>query len=106
MSYAIVFTPEAEAELTRLYHYIALAASPEVAARFTDAIVRYCDSLRTLPLRGVRRDDIRPGLRITSYRKRLVIAFEVDADQISIIGIFYGGRDYETALQEEEDEAD
>jgi toxin ParE1/3/4 len=30
MSYAVVFTPEAEAQLTDLYRYIAVAASPEV----------------------------------------------------------------------------
>lgn len=28
-----------------------------------------------------------------------MIAFAVDADLVSIIGIFYGGQDYETALQ-------
>ena len=43
-------------------------------------------------MRGTRRDDVRPGLRITSYRKRVVIAFAVDADQVQIIGIFYGGQ--------------
>ncbi len=45
------------------------------------------------------RDDIRPGLRITHYRKRTVIAFEVNADQVAIIGVFHGGQDYEAALQ-------
>jgi plasmid stabilization system protein ParE len=44
-------------------------------------------------------------LRITSYRKRVVIAFDVDADRVNIIGIFYDGQDYETALQEEDEEA-
>jgi toxin ParE1/3/4 len=33
-----------------------------------------------------------------------VIAFNVDADQVSIVGIFYGGQDYETAFQEEKNE--
>jgi hypothetical protein len=28
-----------------------------------------------------------------------VIAFTVDDDQVSIIGVFYGGQDYEAALQ-------
>ena len=35
-------------------------------------------------------------LRITNYKKRAVIAFAVDAELVSIIGIFYGGQDYET----------
>ena len=51
------------------------------------------------------RDDARPGLRITHYRKRAVIAFDVDADLVSIIGVFYGGQDYETILQEASDDS-
>jgi toxin ParE1/3/4 len=103
-AYTVIFTPESEAQLTELYRYIATATSPEVAARYTDSIVTYCESLQSLPHRGIERDDIRPGLRITSYRKRVVIAFEVDADQVAILGVFYGGQDYETSFQEEKDE--
>lgn len=64
-----------------LYGYIAEAASANIAARYTEAIVNYCESLCTFPHRGTMRDDVRPGLRITNYKKRAVIAFEVDAEQ-------------------------
>ncbi len=50
------------------------------------------------------RDDVRPGLRIANYKKRAVIAFDVDAEQVSILGIFYGGQDYESILQDESEE--
>lgn len=53
------------------------------------------------PLRGTQRDDLRPGLRITNYKGRTLIAFDVNAQQVSIIGLFYGGQDYETALQDD-----
>jgi plasmid stabilization system protein ParE len=102
MPYTIVFTPEAETQLTELYGYIAAEASPDIAARFTDGIVTYCESLSTLPLRGVKRDDVRLGIRITNYRGRVVVAFEVDADRVHIIGIFYRGQDYEAALLDDE----
>jgi toxin ParE1/3/4 len=95
----VVFTPEADEQLVALYRYIASAASPEIAARYTDAIVTYCEGLGTLPYRGVQRDDIRPGLRVTNYRKRTVIAFTVEVERVSIIGVFYGGQDYGAALQ-------
>jgi plasmid stabilization system protein ParE len=101
MSRTVVFTPEAEAQLVELYGYIAEKASPEIAARFTEGIVTCCESLSTFPLRGVRRENVRPGLRIVSYRKRVAIAFDVDADRVNIIGIFYGGQDYEAALLED-----
>lgn len=45
MSYKVIFTPEAEAQLIQLYGYIATAESPEVAARYTNSIVTYCESL-------------------------------------------------------------
>ena len=96
--YAVVFTPEAQGQLEALYSYIAEAAAPLVAERYINAIVNYCESLQTFPLRGARRDDIRPGLRITNYKGRAVIAFDVGDQRVSIIGIFYGGQDFETAL--------
>jgi toxin ParE1/3/4 len=99
MQYTVVFTPEAEEQLVELYRYIAVAASPGIAERYTGAIVSYCEGLRAFPQRGTRRDDIRPGLRITNYKGRSVIAFAVDTDHVSIIGVFYGGQDYEAALQ-------
>jgi plasmid stabilization system protein ParE len=47
---------------------------------------------------------VRPGLRVTHYRKRTVIAFDVDDDRVSIIGVFYGGRNYESILQDDSDD--
>lgn len=103
MNYRVEFSPEAEEQLAELFHYIAKAVSPDTAARYTEAIISYCESLGTFPHRGTMRDDVRPGLRTTNYRKRTVIAFSVDAERVSIIGIFYGGQDYETLLQEDGD---
>lgn len=54
--------------------------------------------LAGFPYRGTARDDIRPRLRTIGYKKRVVIAFVVLGDGIAIVGIFYGGRDYETIL--------
>jgi toxin ParE1/3/4 len=102
----VVFSPEAEKQLTALYSYIAAAASPDIAARYTEAIVSYCESLCIFPHRGTMRDDVRPGLRITNYKKRTVIAFDVEAGQVSIIGVFYGGQDYETILQDDFDDSE
>ena len=104
MQYRVVFAPEAQGQLAALYRYIAAAASPAIAERYTSAIVTCCEGLQTFPHRGTRRDDIRPGLHITNYRRRVVIAFDVDAETVSIIGVFYGGQDYETLLQSDLDD--
>ncbi|TCK84238.1 type II toxin-antitoxin system RelE/ParE family toxin [Paraburkholderia sp. BL9I2N2] len=105
MSHTVVFTPEAQEQLLKLYRYIAAVASPVIAERYISSIITYCEGLRTFPHRGNRRDDIREGLRVTNYRKRVVIAFDVDAEQVSVIGIFYGGQDYEAVLQDDTDDS-
>lgn len=98
MTYTVLFTPEAEEQMAALYRHIEGEASPAIALRYTSAIVAHCEGLQEFPLRAVRRDDIRPGLHITNYKGRAVIAFTVVADRVSIIGVFSGGRDYETLL--------
>lgn len=52
MSYRIIFTPEAADQLAALYHYIAEAASPEIAAQYTEAIVSHCETLHMFSHRG------------------------------------------------------
>jgi plasmid stabilization system protein ParE len=98
--YTVVFAPEAAEQLERLYAYVADAASPTVALNYTNAIVSYCDGLKISPHRGMQRNDIRPGLRVTNYKKRAVIAFTVESDLVSIIGIYYGGQDFEADLMD------
>ena len=63
-------------------------------------MVTTCEGLALFPLRGVARDDIRPGLRVTHHKGRTVIAYAVDANArtVSILGVLYGGQDYEGTL--------
>lgn len=99
MSYVVRFAPEAQDQLDAIEEYIALASGlPATAAHFVDGIMAYCESFETFPERGTRRDDLLPGLRITGYRKSVTIAFRLntDAGVVSIVGVFYGGQDYES----------
>ena len=85
MIYKVVFSPEAEDQLISLYYYIAEIASPEIAAKYTEGIVDYCNSLQVLTNQGTMRDDIRTGLRVTNYKKRTVIAYCDNSDFVSIL---------------------
>ena len=96
--HTVAFKPEAQAQLAELFRFVATAASPTIAQRFTDGIVAYCNGLATFPYRGTARDDLRSGLRMISYRKRTVITFVVEPQRVVIIGIFYGGQNWETAF--------
>lgn len=103
MSYSVVFAPEALDRLDAIEDFIANAGSPVVAAHYTDAIAAYCESLATFPQRGLQRDDLMPGLRITNYRRSVVIAFmaSTDTKTVSILGVFYGGQDYENFFRDD-----
>lgn len=103
MSHVVTLSPRARDQLVALNAWIAGVASPEIADRYTDAVAEFCFSLATFPERGTLREDIRPGLRITNYRKRTVIAFSVDTDtaMVSILGVFYGGQNYEACFSED-----
>ncbi|WP_208459113.1 hypothetical protein [Paraburkholderia sp. BCC1876] len=57
--------------------------------------------MQTLAARGVAREDLLPGLRITHVRKRAIIAYLLDDETVSVVGVFYGGQDCETALGSE-----
>lgn len=60
--YRVVFSPEAEEQLARLECYIAAAASPIIAANYTDAIITYCERPVHLPARHkTRRHPPRPA---------------------------------------------
>lgn len=100
LEHALAYTPEAEAQLLDLYWYLAAEASPETAARFTEAIVERCETLRRFPERGAPRFDVRPGLRILTFR-RVTIAYAVVETQVIVLGIFHGGQDHESILGEE-----
>ena len=84
--------------LTVLYWYIAREASPTIAQRF---IVARCESLDQMQRQGTQRDDLRPGLRTLSFLRRVVIAYAVEAASDAILGIYYGGPDFEALLRNE-----
>jgi toxin ParE1/3/4 len=103
MAFVVMFAPEAEAQLLSLYRYIiAYEASPDIAQGYVGAIIEHCEALKNFPNRGSPRDDLRPGLRTLSFRRRVTIVYMVEAKRVTVLGIFYGGQDMATLLGGEE----
>ena len=98
MAYEVVFSPEAKADLIALFDYIAEQSGAGIAIGYIDRIERYCGGFVTTPERGTRRDDLRPGLRIVGFERRIAIAFHIDRQTVTIDRILYGGRDIASAL--------
>jgi plasmid stabilization system protein ParE len=99
--YRIVFTREARDQLDQLYTYISAASDVETASRFVNGIIDHIATLEEFPKRGTPRVDICSDLRTLSWRRRVTIAFVVEQLDVVVIGIFYGGRDFETLLKDE-----
>ena len=91
----VIFSPEARDDVVALYDWIAAAAHPQTVLGYIERIEAYCQGLRIGSERGTRRDDIRPGLRIVTFERRVTIAFTVDATHVVILRLFYAGRNWE-----------
>ena len=99
--YEVRFTPEAQADLLELYDYIAEHSSADRALAYMERIEQWTKTLETFPERGARRDDIRPGLRIISFDRRVSVAFQVTGDAVTILRILYAGRNLPRAFDEQ-----
>jgi toxin ParE1/3/4 len=91
----VVFAPEAQDDLLALYSYIAERSGTTLAIGYVDRIEAYCLGFEVASERGTKRDDLRRGLRIIGFERRVTIAFHVDALNVTIDRIFYAGRDVE-----------
>lgn len=95
MNYRVVFAPAASEDLENLLIYLAARMGAERARLYVGEIQAYCLNFSTFPKRGMKRSDLRSGLRLVGYRRRATIAFEVTGDVVIIARIFYRGRNVE-----------
>lgn len=92
---SVVFAPEARDDLLALYDWISARAGPKTALSYVERLEKTCLGFSAASERGHRRDDIREGLRITGFERRVTIAFTMKEDRVTILRLFYGGRDWE-----------
>lgn len=95
MMRAVFFLPEARADLTELYEFIAERDGEGRADGYLNRIEVACRRLETMAELGRSREDLRPGLRVMVLERRVLIAYRVTADSVFILRILYGGRSIE-----------
>ena len=83
MTGRINYSPEADKQLNELDNWITQAASAEIARRFVLAILNHIDGILVFPLAGRARDDVRPGMRTTTFKRDTLVAYEVDESSVS-----------------------
>ncbi len=96
----VTFAPEASADLEGLHDWIADSAGPITALDYLERLEVYCREFSLASRRGQVRDDIRPGLRVVGFERRITIAFCVDDVEVTILRIFPSGRDWETGFDD------
>ena len=92
-THRVTYTEAALHQLVAIDDYLATVGVPDTA--FVANVVAFCDSLATFPHRGRDRSDLRPGLRTIGYKHRILIAYQIAGDTVTVGGVFYGGQDYE-----------
>ncbi len=100
MAHDVVFSLEAQADLIELYEFVAPRGGADRALAYVERIQATCVSLGRFPDRGTRRDDIRRGLRVIGFERRVTIAFHIISGQVVIDRILYAGRDLQGALSQ------
>ena len=104
MPYEIIFDRAARQDLRAIFDYIHERAGRRIAERDVTRLYDRCLTLRDFPELDTRREDLRAGLRTLGYRRRATVLFQVDHAhrKVIILGVYFGGRDFETAFREED----
>ena len=58
-----------------------------------ERIQEQCQTLSEFPDRGVRREELGPGIRLLSLENRISVYYRVLKDRVQIVRIIYAGRD-------------
>jgi toxin ParE1/3/4 len=91
---AVEISDHAKTDLVKLYDWIADAVGATVAITYIERLETYIRAFDLASERGHLRDDVRPGLRVVGFDRRVTIAFTVEDDRVVILRIFYGGRNW------------
>jgi plasmid stabilization system protein ParE len=94
--YHVRLTAEAEADVAWIYRFVRRkSASSEVARNYVGRIRTFLKEFETFPERGTVRD-IRDGMRIVGFERRVSIAFVVESGEVVVLRILYAGQQFRT----------
>ena len=94
MTVRILFHPLADGDLEAIYNFIA-KDSPGRSIAFVRKLRKFCFGLGDMPLRGRVHYDLATGVRTIIFQKRVVVAYRVLGNDLTILRLIYAGRDME-----------
>jgi toxin ParE1/3/4 len=95
----VIWSPEAIADIDRLWDYYAVTAGRVTADRLLREIARIVATIDDFPLAGRSRDELRTGLRSLAANTQIVF-YRVTNDQPEIVRVLDGRQDIEEIFSE------
>lgn len=90
---------QANQDIIDIFDWIASESGhPPTAEKFIGRIYDACETLGEFPLKGRARDDLQQGVRTLPLERIAVITYRVLPDEVEVLNIFYGGRDWEAVI--------
>ena len=97
----VIWAPAAEKDLRGAWRHYVRVASPEVADQMLREITEAGERLAREALMWRSRDDVAPGLR-SVLRQPYVIFYRVNEDDVEIIRVLHGRRDFSAIFKRKE----
>jgi toxin ParE1/3/4 len=94
MKYTVRLGHAAQRDINALLDYLVPVAGAEVARAYVGRLQAFLRTFERLPERGSIRNEIREGLRVVGFERRMTIAFSVDGNVVTIVRVLYAGRQF------------
>jgi len=91
MRHGVLYTKQAQWDLKEIRSYITRESSARIASRYIKRLKASCADLVMFPNRGTLHDQVRPGMRIVGFERRVTIQFTVQENLVYILGFAYAG---------------
>lgn len=96
---------QAHQDIKNIFDWIVSESNyPSIAEKLANRIYDICETLGEFPMKGRARDDLKQGARILAFERKAVIVYRVMPDEVEVLNIFYGGRDWEAIISGSVDE--
>ena len=96
----VIMTVQAVNDLVTMSDFITVKAGLKVADTYIERLKAFLRGFDLASERGTLRNDIRKGLRIIGFERRVTIAFNVTNTSVFILRIFWGGQNWQKLLED------
>ncbi|MFV0645057.1 MAG: type II toxin-antitoxin system RelE/ParE family toxin [Sphingomonadaceae bacterium] len=93
MIYRVQLSELAIDDLIALHRWITSEADAETATGYIDRIEARIAALSEFPNRGTPRDDLSDRLRTLAFERRLIIAYKINDETVTVLRVINAARD-------------